>query len=43
MIGGLVRNVNYFLLRLEAAAGDEPEIKIDKTEISKRTGFREGL
>jgi hypothetical protein len=41
MIGGLVRN--YFLLKLDAAAGDEPETKTDKTEISKRKGFNEGL
>jgi hypothetical protein len=34
---------NYFLLKLDAAAGDEPETNTDKTEISKRKGFREGL
>jgi hypothetical protein len=39
---GLVRD-DYFLLKLELAAGDEPDTKTDNTEIIKRKMFREGL
>jgi hypothetical protein len=39
---GLVRD-NYFLLKAELAAGDEPETKTDKTENINLKMFREGL
>jgi hypothetical protein len=39
---GLVRD-NYFLLKVELAAGEEPDTKTDNTEIIKRKMFREGL
>jgi hypothetical protein len=39
---GLVR-YDYFLLKLELAAGDVPETKTDNTENIKRKMLREGL
>jgi len=39
---GLVKD-DYFLLKLELAAGDDPETNTDNTENIKRKMFREGL
>jgi hypothetical protein len=42
LLRGLVR-YDYFLLKLELAAGDVPETKTDNTENIKRKMLREGL
>jgi hypothetical protein len=39
---GLVRD-NYFLLKPELAAGEEPDTKTDNTEKINRKMFKEGL
>jgi hypothetical protein len=33
----------YFLLKLDAAAGDDPETKTDNTDLNNRKMFSEGL
>ena len=40
-MGGLV-NYYYFLLMVPAA-GDDPEIKTDKTDLNRRNKLKEGL